>query len=1288
MSTTKKFVVAITILCIAIALMVVSLVVVLTDTQSNLNADVGLSYDPSGVIVEFDSVGGPIDASGNVKHETLVCKRNELGEAVIYEPSVPYKSDAIFKGWYILEEHQSGVSSEADYVTFPYTTTLDTITLVPDYATIDSFASDGIPYSNNYRYIAEEDCYLKIVNSIEGGFIPDYHDNGINGLAPVKYVECTDFVATSFTELYIGRNVVEIPDNFVKDNTSLTSIKFGYKSLCTKIGNYAFCDARTSSTLLPELPKGLKYIGDLAFGGFYATDNTSIVIPASVEHIGVNPFAACTKLTSIVVEDGNKFYDSRDNCNAIIHTSSNTLITACKTTAIPSSVYSIGERAYSNSAITTITIPNTIVNIADYAFQGSGATSINIPSSVSHIGVSPLKDTNIGTITVDSANPYYDSRNNCNAIISKTDNKLIAGTTNTTIPSSVVKIGDEAFYNKSMTTISIPEGVQYIGKRAFYKCYSATTLTLPSTIISIDDYAFEMCIKIKSVSIPQGVNNIGINPFKECEAITSMTVDGNNEVYTSRSLVDGTECNIIMTKLGGLIAGCKNSTWFEGITEIGDYAFNGIDISTISIPTTVTTIGNYAFCDNVTKSGTLTIPGTVKHIGNHAFDSIYYAYTISIGEGVETIGDYAFYDCLRVNSKLTIPNSVTYIGEYAFASMTDLPSISIGTGISVIPKGAFRSSNLTSVVIPSNVKHIGFEAFYYTDLTSVTFNEGLETVDDYAFYYLDLSSVSFPDTVIYIGASSFEYNHDLTNVSFGSGLQHIGPEAFCCHNGKIRSIELPSSVKTVGAAAFARNGNTTSISVSLNEGLVGLGSNAFNGCYNLNSITIPSSLNRIADGVFRETLLYSITLPESIKYIGDNAYNNCNSLSTVNLPNSLLSIGNSAFRECDKLTSISLPTNLKSIGEYAFYVLPLTSITIPDSVTYVGDYAFYASDLRSVTISNNLTKINRSVFGVTNLNGTVTIPESVTYIGPEAFSSCSNLDKLVLSKNLTIIAKDAFSECGQLSTIVTPDNVDASGITFAEGLTTIGDRAFSECEKLAGTMTLPESTVRLGKNTFASCYYITSVNTGNGLKYIGDCCFQNCEGMTSLTLGSSIISIGKSAFTYSKLTTLNIPDNVISVGNNAFEYSSTLTTLTIGARLTEIPGSAFQECTKLSTVQLSDSIKVIGDQAFDGCTVLSSINLPDGLSSIGSYSFRDTALTSIVVPYSVTYIGAYAFYTTSLSTLEFKRVSDWQRSTSSDFSSVVNVSFEGVTTSALATRFKSSTNLFSSSYLRVNPDVL
>ena len=323
---------------------------------------------------------------------------------------------------------------------------------------------------------------------------------------------------------------------------------------------------------------------------------TSIVIPNSVTEIGQEAFAKCPGLTSIVVESSNPKFDSRDNCNAIIETASNTLIAGCKNTTIPNSVTAIGDFAFQGcDGLTSIVIPNSVTVIGWYAFEScDGLTSIVIPNSVTEIGYAAFDwCTELSSIVVESGNPIFDSRDNCNAIIETADNTLIVGCKNTTIPNSVTAIGDFAFYScHGLTSIVIPNSVTVIGYAAFDSCSGLTSINIGNSVTAIGDYAFDKCNALTSIDIPNSVIEIDESAFAYCTGLTSIVVESGNPRYDSRN-----NCNaIIETASNTLIVGCNNTMIPNSVTAIGQEAlayYKGL--TSIVIPNSVTSIGQWAF---------------------------------------------------------------------------------------------------------------------------------------------------------------------------------------------------------------------------------------------------------------------------------------------------------------------------------------------------------------------------------------------------------------------------------------------------------------------------------------------------------------------------------------------------------------------------------------------------------------------------------------------------------------------------------------------------------------------
>ena len=435
----------------------------------------------------------------------------------------------------------------------------------------------------------------------------------------------------------------------------------------TSIGDGAFrgCWGLTSVTI----PNSVTSIGGSAFYG--CSGLTSVTIPNSVTSIrggafgGGAAFGSCSGLTSIKVESGNSVYDSRENCNAIIETATNTLITGCKNTIIPNSITKIGYQAFEHcSGLTSVNIPNSVTSIGGYAFRDcSGLTSVTIGNSVTYIGVGAFDDTAWYNNQPDGlvyagllAYKYKGTMPSGTSIVLKEGTKGIAdrafedcfGLTSVSIPNSVTEIGRYAFGGcNGLTSVTIPNSVTSIGQGAFYGCSGLASVTIGNSVTSIGKCAFYGCSGLTSVTIPNSVTSIRQGAFGSCSGLTSIKVESGNSIYDSRE-----NCNaIIETATNTLISGCKKTI----------------------IPNSVTSISWYAFyeCSGLTS---VTIPNSVTSIGDGAFEHCTGLTSVTIPNSVTSIGYWAFCDCSGLTSVI-IPNSVTEIGDEAFRGCSGLTRI-------------------------------------------------------------------------------------------------------------------------------------------------------------------------------------------------------------------------------------------------------------------------------------------------------------------------------------------------------------------------------------------------------------------------------------------------------------------------------------------------------------------------------------------------------------------------------------------------------------------------------------
>ena len=452
------------------------------------------------------------------------------------------------------------------------------LALLPLLANADAVEIDGIYYNLNTE--TREAEVTSNPNKYTGDVaIPDKvtYESVEYSVTSIGYLAFSG--DSGLTSVTIPNSVTFMNTYVFKDCSNLTSITISNNVKSINFQTFYGCKALTSVTI----PNGVTSIGYQAFA--YCSSLTSITIPNSVTSIDDMAFTGCSglksltlgssvtsigdlafprsSLNSIIVEDDNQKYDSRNDCNAIIETLSNTLIVGCKNTTIPNSVTYIGSLAF---------------------FNCKGLISIDIPNSVKSIGESAFA--------------------------------FCTDLTSANIPNSVTSIGNDAFQNcKSLTSITIPNNLLSISKNTFADCTSLASINIPNSVTSIEESAFSNS-GLTSITIPQSVTSISIDAFKNCRAIAFISVDDGNTIYDSRN-----DCNAIIEKTSNtLFLGCKNATIPNNVTRIGEYAFYGcVGLTSVNFPSSVASIGDYAFygCSGLTS---VTVPNTVKKIGNCAFD--------------------------------------------------------------------------------------------------------------------------------------------------------------------------------------------------------------------------------------------------------------------------------------------------------------------------------------------------------------------------------------------------------------------------------------------------------------------------------------------------------------------------------------------------------------------------------------------------------------------------------------------------------------------------------------------
>ena len=410
-----------------------------------------------------------------------------------------------------------------------------------------SFETDGYTFDcngTNISYVYDGDtisAYSESERQIsswdygtEPADISDYEYTASETVTITKY-NGTDPEVVIPSEIE-GKPVTGIGSFAFANNKTLTKVTIPDTVLVIDAWAFNLCSSLSEVVMSNNVTE----IRTDAFNG--CSSLSGIFIPASVTYIGELAFNYCG-LTSITVDHANTVYDSRDNCNAIIETATNTLLFGSSNSFIPEGIETIRANAFGGRNLENVVIPESVTTIENYAFAGITAYSIEIPASVTSIGQNPFAGCiNLAALTVSPSNSVYDSRDNCNAIIETAENKLIAGTYNTVIPESVTMISVGAFEEcQNITSITVPGNVNEIGGSAFTRSSLSEVIINDGTAV-IGSRAFGQCSSLTSVTLPASITNIGRNAFYQCTALATVNYTGTEEQWNAITVESGNEC--------------------------------------------------------------------------------------------------------------------------------------------------------------------------------------------------------------------------------------------------------------------------------------------------------------------------------------------------------------------------------------------------------------------------------------------------------------------------------------------------------------------------------------------------------------------------------------------------------------------------------------------------------------------------------------------------------------------------------------------------------------------------
>ena len=553
-----------------------------------------------------------------------------------------------------------------------------------------------------------------------------------------------------------------------------------------------------------------------------------------------------------------------------------------------------------------------------------------------------------------------------------------------------------------------------------------------------------------------------------------------------------------------------------GVTAIGNYAFYICsNLETVSIPGSLRTIGQFAFC-RVDKMGSVDIPVGVKSIRNSAFENCPLLKNITIPEGVDTIGSWAFSMSSSLES-ITIPSSIKQIGNGAFHNCPNLTTVNI---------------------LCETPPRLGASAFYYDDppvfpaeiIVPCASLDAYKAAQNWSFYASIIkcssSATTYKVTFDSQGGSSIS---ELTNITAGAKISEPSTpptkdgntfggwykESGCLNAWDFGNDEVNSNITlyakwTAVSTYYSYDGTTKTLTIT---GDMPDFAFYYNG---------PGDSGSDAPwDAYKEEILH-LVINNGVAFIGENAFYNCTSLQSVSIPGSVASINEYAFYGCSSLVNVTIPEGVVSIRNHSFFACTnLESITLPSSLQNIGIWAFSECE--------NLTSIN--------------IPAGVQVLGEGMFSFCEKLEKVELHEGLKTLGDYVFAHCSKLIDIDIPSS-----------LTSIGEYAFQNCFDLE-TITIPAGVTTIGKNAFVNCRSLTTITSLNTTPPgLGSNALAGTSALTAIYVPSGSVDAYKNASVWKNYAHLINPDNTVyytvSFDSQGGSNVNPIQNVTYGAKIT------------------------------------------------------------------------------------------------------------------------------------------
>ena len=668
--------------------------------------------------------------------------------------------------------------------------------------------------------------------------------------------------------------------------SSLQAIDLSQCSLLESINSYAFSGCSSVSSILFPFNGCLRILGSQSFT---RTNVSSVRLPNTITSITSAFFSS--KLNEVIFEE-------RSQIDAILW----------------------GSFSYSN--IYNFTIPDSVTSITAEGFQGTYMRYINVDRNNKNFVVSnnALYDVNMTRLI------YYPRL--CSDVL--------------VLPETLLIIDDSSFLFSSIPSIELPKSLQKILGYAF-ECSIIKKITIPASVILIESNAFALskleevyfeessnltsipnsCFynspNLALVILPSSITEVGGAAFSKCSKDIKIQFSDDSPLKfdQQRSLIMSKNETIISCYLKisesteveippnatTIKSNCFNSQThltkitFAGnkMTTIEARAFMGLREVEIEIPSSVTTIGEYAFYQTSLTSVTLSSTLTLRE---YSFGYCTPLKQVEINK-ITTIPTHCFENCINLES-FTIKEGLTSIQDYAFINCSKLKSFN---------SQLYHSSNINNIFyVPKTLTSIGEKAFEGTAFDEIIYQEGssAKSIPNFAFYGSHFTKISLPESIKSLGKESFAYT-SLKTFKVPRDTYSIDQECFSyCHNLETFTIPTGCALSDFGDFPFFSCSSLKEIICDSNNFVVS------------NEALFDTGLSKLI--VYpAASLQYIFALPQTIRTISVGAFYGAKHLRSVQIPDdSLTIISRSAFENCKKLQIISLPASIQTIGQDAF----------------------------------------------------------------------------------------------------------------------------------------------------------------------------------------------------------------------------------------------------------------------------------------------------------------------------------------------------------------------------------